>query len=79
MPYNAASYHIICLLSFFIIYLLMIGPKASGGEGDKGCGFRGPGETKMETDKRAIREKIVLLTREISLLGMQREQHRKSR
>jgi 50S ribosomal subunit-associated GTPase HflX len=33
----------------------------------------------METDKRAIREKIVLLTREISLLGMQREQHRKSR
>ena len=57
----------------------MTGPKASGGEGDKGCGFRGPGETKMETDKRAIREKIVLLTREISLLGMQREQHRKSR
>ena len=55
------------------------GPKASGGEGDKGCGFRGPGETKMETDKRAIREKIVLLTREISLLGMQREQHRRSR
>lgn len=33
----------------------------------------------METDKRAIREKIVILTREISLLGMQREQHRKSR
>ena len=65
--------------SLFLSYPIPSGPKASGGEGDKGCGFRGPGETKMETDKRAIREKIVLLTREISLLGMQREQHRKSR
>ena len=68
--------------SFFSPFLCITrtpGPKASGGEGDKGCGFRGPGETKMETDKRAIREKIVLLTREISLLGMQREQHRRSR
>ena len=69
------------ILSFphYFSYPIPSGPKASGGEGDKGCGFRGPGETKMETDKRAIREKIVLLTREISLLGMQREQHRKSR
>jgi hypothetical protein len=60
-------------------YRLTRGPKASGGDGDSGCGFRGPGETKMETDKRAIREKIVILKSEISLLGMQREQHRKSR
>lgn len=67
------------LFSHFSCSTRKPGPKASGGEGDKGCGFRGPGETKMETDKRAIREKIVLLTREISLLGMQREQHRRSR
>ena len=33
----------------------------------------------IETDKRQIRDKIVLLSREIGLLGMQREQHRKSR
>ena len=68
------------IYNIFTLYVHSIsGPKASGGDADKGCGFRGPGETKMETDKRAIREKIVLLTREISLLGMQREQHRKSR
>ena len=61
-------------------YRLTRGPRASGDlDGDKGCGFRGPGETKLETDKRQIREKIVLLGREIGLLGMQREQHRKSR
>ena len=61
-------------------YRLTRGPRASGDiDSDKGCGFRGPGETKLETDKRQIRDKIVLLSREIGLLGMQREQHRKSR
>ena len=61
-------------------YRLTRGPKASGSaDTDSGCGFRGPGETKVETDKRLIRDKIVLLKREIDLLGIQREQHRKSR
>ena len=61
-------------------YRLTRGPKASGSaDTDSGCGFRGPGESKIETDKRLIRDKIVLLKREIDLLGIQREQHRKSR
>jgi GTP-binding protein HflX len=60
-------------------YRLTRGPRASGGDGDSGCGFRGPGETKVETDKRVIKEKILLVEREIGNLGMQREQHRKSR
>ena len=38
-----------------------------------------PPSLSIETDKRQIRDKIVLLSREIGLLGMQREQHRKSR
>ena len=61
-------------------YRLTRGPKASGSaDTDSGCGFRGPGESKIETDKRLIRDRIVLLKREIDLLGIQREQHRKSR
>lgn len=61
-------------------YRLTRGPRASGtSDRDKGCGFRGPGETKIETDKRIIKDKIVLLKKEIDSLGVQREQHRKSR
>ncbi len=61
-------------------YRLTRGPRASGtSDRDKGCGFRGPGETKIETDKRVIKDKIVLLKKEIDSLGIQREQHRKSR
>ena len=33
----------------------------------------------MESDKRLIRDKIVLMKKEISLLGVQRAQHRQSR
>jgi hypothetical protein len=46
---------------------------------DKGCGFRGPGESKLETNKRLIKDKIVLLTKDINQLGVQRSQHRVSR
>jgi len=43
-------------------YRLTRGPRATGDlKDDKGCGFRGPGESKVETDKRLIRDRIVLL------------------
>jgi 50S ribosomal subunit-associated GTPase HflX len=43
-------------------YRLTRGPRATGDlTDDKGCGFRGPGESKVETDKRLIRDRIVLL------------------
>lgn len=67
-------------------YRLTRGPSARGdpsssdvGGKNSGAGFRGPGETKLETDKRAIRDKIVLLKRELQSLDVRREQHRKSR
>jgi GTP-binding protein HflX len=60
-------------------YRLTRGPKATGGAGDRGCGFRGPGESYIETDKRVIKEKIILLKKDIALLTSQRELQRKSR
>ncbi len=51
----------------------------SGPDRDSGAGFRGPGESKLETDKRAIRDKIVQLKKEIASLGSQRANHRKGR
>jgi GTP-binding protein HflX len=52
---------------------------ASGPDRDSGAGFRGPGESKLETDKRAIRQKIVQVKKEIALSGSQRANHRKGR
>lgn len=60
-------------------YRLTRGPRAKGTDSDSGCGFRGPGETKVETDKRVIRDKIVLLKKELEVLGSQRLLRRKSR
>lgn len=45
---------------------------SSGRFGSSGVGMRGPGETKLETDKRAIRENIAKLEKEIIKLKEQR-------
>jgi len=55
------------------------GPRARGEGGDSGAGFRGPGETKLETDRRMIQDKILRVKKEIELMGAQRKQHRKTR
>lgn len=60
-------------------YRLTRGPTNKGNERDNGVGFRGPGETKIETDRRFIRDKIIRVKREIDILGTQRQQHRKNR
>lgn len=61
-------------------YRLTRGPRATGNaDRDSGCGFRGPGETKLETDKRYIKEKIILVKRELDKLRLHREHHRLSR
>lgn len=44
-----------------------------------GIGTRGPGETKLETDRRRIKERIRKLEKEIEKLGKRRETQRKSR
>ena len=63
-------------------YRLTRGPSAErqvNDHGNTGCGFRGPGETKLETDKRIIKDKIIRVKKEISLSNMQRVQNRKNR
>jgi len=44
-----------------------------------GIGTRGPGETKLEADRRKIRQKIILLEKKISQISIQREVQRKLR
>ena len=41
-----------------------------------GIGGRGPGETKLEVDRRRVRERIHLLEKELKKLGKRREQRR---
>jgi GTP-binding protein HflX len=51
---------------------------AGGGSGG-GVGLRGPGETKLETDRRRIRTRIAKLRREIKDMGTVRNTKRSSR
>jgi GTP-binding protein HflX len=44
-----------------------------------GVGGRGPGETKLEIDRRRAKERVTLLSRKIEELGKQREQRRARR
>lgn len=44
-----------------------------------GIGMRGPGETKLETDRRMVRDRIAKLTEEIEEVGRHRGQQRASR
>lgn len=53
------------------------GGRAGGGNG--GVGLRGPGETKLETDRRRIRARIAKLRREIAAMSVTRETKRHRR
>ena len=53
------------------------GGRAGGGTG--GVGLRGPGETKIETDRRRIRERMAKLRRDIKGMKKARETQRGSR
>jgi GTP-binding protein HflX len=44
-----------------------------------GIGGRGPGETKLETDRRRVRDRINRLEKEIKNLGLRRQERRKER
>jgi GTP-binding protein HflX len=44
-----------------------------------GIGGRGPGETKLETDRRRVRDRIHRLEKELSMQAKRREQRRKER
>ncbi len=47
--------------------------------GAGGIGGRGPGETKLETDRRRVRDRIAQLERQVDNLGHQRQERRKKR
>src|SRR4051812_42200566 len=51
----------------------------AGGSGSGGVGTRGPGETKIETDRRRIRTKMAKLRREIAEMKTSRETKRQER
>jgi GTP-binding protein HflX len=51
----------------------------SGGSGNGGVGLRGPGETKIETDRRRIRTRISKLKREIVGMRTMRDTKRSNR
>ena len=53
-----------------------VGGRAAGGAG---IGGRGPGETKIETDRRRIRDKMAKLRREISEMKVARDTKRQGR
>jgi GTPase len=55
------------------------GGSGRGGGAGGGVGLRGPGETKLETDRRRIRTRIARLRREISALRTHRETKRARR
>jgi GTP-binding protein HflX len=44
-----------------------------------GIGTRGPGETKLEVDRRKIRKRIIMLKKKIDRIGVQRDTQRKKR
>lgn len=52
---------------------------SAGRFGSGGVGMRGPGETKIELNKRIIKDKITILTRETEKLSSQRELLRNNR
>lgn len=51
----------------------------SGRFGSGGVGMRGPGETKLELDKRKIRDQILKLEKEIDKIKQERDLRRKNR
>jgi len=53
-----------------------VGGRAAGGAG---IGGRGPGETKIETDRRRIRDKMAKLRREIAEMKVSRDTNRQER
>lgn len=44
-----------------------------------GIGGRGPGETKLETDRRRVRDRISQLEKQVASLSLQRQERRKNR
>ena len=63
----------------YLLPRLVIGQNSAFSRLAGGIGGRGPGETKLETDRRRVRDRIAQLERQVDDLGHQRQERRKKR
>ncbi len=63
----------------YLLPRLMQGQNSAFSRLAGGIGGRGPGETKLETDRRRVRDKITHLEKQVENLRKQRQQRRKER
>jgi GTP-binding protein HflX len=63
----------------YLLPRLVMGQNSAFSRLAGGIGGRGPGETKLETDRRRVRDRIAQLERQVDALGHQRQERRKNR
>lgn len=63
----------------YLLPRLVIGQNSAFSRLMGGIGGRGPGETKLETDRRRVRDRIAQLEKQVDNLGRQRQERRKTR
>jgi GTP-binding protein HflX len=63
----------------YMLPRLVLGQESAFSRLAGGIGGRGPGETKLETDRRRVRDRIHRLEKELALQAKRREQRRKER
>lgn len=63
----------------YLLPRLVIGQNSAFSRLAGGIGGRGPGETKLETDRRRVRDRIAQLEKQVDNLGRQRQERRKTR
>ena len=63
----------------YLLPRLVIGQNSAFSRLAGGIGGRGPGETKLETDRRRVRDRIAQLEKQVDNLGRQRHERRKNR
>ena len=63
----------------YLLPRLVVGQNSAFSRLAGGIGGRGPGETKLETDRRRVRDRIAQLERQVDNLGRQRHERRKTR
>jgi len=63
----------------YLLPRLVIGQNSAFSRLAGGIGGRGPGETKLETDRRRVRDRIAQLEKQVDSLGHQRQERRKKR
>ena len=63
----------------YLLPRLVMGQNSAFSRLAGGIGGRGPGETKLETDRRRVRDRIAQLEKQVDNLGRQRQERRKNR